>query len=52
MINRDRVHAMVNLIDPVITIVLQVIEQHVPSEAKVVARETVRKKLSAILVPT
>jgi hypothetical protein len=52
MINRDRVHAMVNLIDPVITIVLQVIEQHVPTEARVVARESVRKKLSAILVPT
>jgi hypothetical protein len=52
MINRDRIQGMVALIDPVINVVLTVIEQHVPDDAKVVARETVRKKLSAILVPT
>jgi hypothetical protein len=52
MINRDRLQALVAIVNPVINVVMTVIEQHVPDGAKVEARETVRKKLSAILIPT
>ena len=52
MINRDRIQGMVALVDPVINVVLTIIEQHVPDDAKALARESVRERLSQILVPT
>lgn len=52
MINRDRLQAMLSLVDPVIAVVLGTIDNFVSSDRKAEAQDFVRTKLGQVLVPT
>ena len=52
MINRDRVQALLVLVDPVINVVVRIITDFVPEERQSEVKEVVRQRLSQVLVPT
>jgi hypothetical protein len=51
MISKDRLQALLALVEPIITLVISVVNEYVPTETREAAQNKVRSLLATVLVP-